>query len=521
LLVIYSFTAGCGEQARTTPTSPEELGTTIGSLVEVFAPESIPVEGYGLAGGLRGTGSGECPPDVRAYLKQYILTQLPERGMNVDEFINSRNTAVVRVYGIMPAAVTENQYFDVRLEALRGTQTTSLEGGWLYGADLKELGTFGIATRVLAAAKGPVFTDTLDASGTEKRVGHVLAGGRVHDKYRITLALRKPDFVAARRISELLDTRFVTGTAKAVSPEVIELRVPAEYGEQKQRFISIVKAIYLAETPQVTEKRIETLVKELASGANKEASEAALEAIGRKCLGRLAPLLNLPDEEVRLRAARCALNLGSNQGLETLRQIAMDRGSAYRIEALEAITAGANRRYAAAVSQRLLRDDDFQIRLASYEQLRKLDDVAIKQTLIGGNFYLEQIAGARHRAVFVSRSGQPRIVLFGVPIYCRENIFVQSADAEIIIDAKGGQKYVSVMRKVPERPDLAPIRLRSSFELSDIIRTLCEEPVAGEGSPRRPGLNVSYSKAIAIVKQMCEQGAVDATFRAGPLPKID
>ncbi len=522
ILLIVFFTGGCGEPTGKGPDGlvPEvDLGTTIGSLAEVFSFDVIAVQGYGLVGGLNGTGSTECPPQIRAYLRQYILKQFPEQKMDIDKLISSRDTAVVLVEGLMPAAVLKNQYFDVKVAALPGTQTTSLEGGWLYGAALRAAGSFGLTTKVLAMAEGPVFIDTINASRTNKRAGYILAGGTVLEGYRISLAFRRPDYRTASLIRNRLNGRFGEGTAKAVSLSQIELKVPAEYREQKQRFISIVKATYLAETEDVTRERIRIFVRKLVTSEDKYSSEIALEAIGNKSLRKLEALLNSSNEEVRLRTARCMLNLGSDRGLKTLRQIAMDKGSLYRIEALEAITGAASRNDAAAISRKLLRDEDFDIRLAAYEQLRKLDDIAITQRLIARDFYLEQIAQTKHKAIFVSRSGQPRIVLFAVPIFCRNNIFVQSADGNITINAPAGQKYVSIIRKHPKRPNLI-VQLKSSFELGDIIRTLCEEPLKRTGQERR-GLGVSYAEGIALLKQMCEKGAVQAEFRAGPLPKID
>jgi hypothetical protein len=213
------------------------------------------------------------------------------------------------------------------------------------------------------------------------------------------------------------------------------------------------------------------------------------------------------------------LNLGSDEGLNTLREIASNTDSACRVEALDAITTSASRNDAIAISRNLLRDSDFNIRLAAYENLRKLDDIAVTQKLIARNFYLEQIAQTEHKVIFVSRSGQPRIVLFGAPIYCRDNIFIQSADKSITINAPAGQEYVSIIRKHPRRPNVM-IQLKSSFELSNIIQTLCEEPLK-KNQEEHQGLNVSYAEAIALLKQMCDKGAVDAEFRAGPLPKID
>ena len=418
----------------------------------------------------------------------------------------------------MPIAISRNRYFDVKVVVLEGTETTSLEGGELWGANLYEAGRFGAVIRVLATAEGAVFIDTIGPSKTDKKIGYVLAGGTVLDEYKISLALRQPDYRTASLIRNKLNERFGTRTAKAVSPSQIELKVPAKYREQKQRFISIVNATYLAQTEEITKERIRTFVRKLAVSEEKYTSEIALETIGKESPDKVAALLNSSNEQVRLRAARCMLNLGSDRGLDTLREIAMDKASVYRIEALEAITASASRNDAAAIARRLLRDQNFDIRLAAYEQLRKLDDITITQRLIGRIFYLEEIAQIGEKGIFVSRSGQPRIVLFGAPIYCRDNIFVQSVDGEITINAPAGQKYVSVMRKHPKRPNV--VVLKSSFELSDIIETLCEDPLR-KSDQGRHGLGVSYAELIGLLKQMSDTGAIQAEFRVGPLPKID
>jgi len=517
---ITCFVAGCGEQGRASKklVPAIDLGTTIGSLVKVSWPESIRLEGYGLVGGLRGTGSAECPTQIRAYLAQHIPTQLPAHKINVDKMISDSNTAVVLVEGIMPAIASKNQCFDVRLTALPNTQTTSLEGGWLFGTELKTAGTFGITTKVIADAKGPVFIDKISTSETNKREGYVLAGGRTLDEYKVTLVLGEPDFRNVNSIRNCLNERFGDGTAKPVLYGRIEVTVPPKYREQKQRFISIIKATYLTHSTEIIRERIKIFIRKLAALQDAYASEVALEAIGNISLSKLGVLLNVSNEQVRLRAARCMLNLGSDAGLMALRQIALDKTSTYRIEALESITLGARRNDAAEISRRLLRDEDSSIRLSAYEQLRKLDDIAVSQELIARNFLLEQIAQTPHKEIFVSRSGQPRIVLFGAPIYCSDGIFVRSADGNITINAPVSQGYVSVIRNHPQRPGVIA-QLKSSFELDDIIRTLCDKPLE-KGGRGREGLGVSYTDAIALLKRMCDKGAVKVKFRAGPLPKI-
>jgi hypothetical protein len=520
VLLVGCFSGGCKSGAKTNEFAmPEGLGASIGSLVEVVTPGLVPVEGYGMVGGLRGTGSGECPTRVRKYLEQYILKQLPEPRMDVDAFINSSDTAVVRVYGVMPTAVTQSRNFDVMVSALAGTQTTSLEGGWLYSTELKQLGRFGMATRIMGVSEGPVYIDTLESTRPDRRVGYVPGGGIALGDYPINLVLRKPEFKLTSALRNRLNGRFGPETAKALAVSRIELRVPAKYAKQPQRFISMVKALYLAETPELTKERIKTFVKMLAVSDDDGLSEIALETIGNESLDKLSALLNSGYERVRLQAARCMLNLGSDAGLETLRTIAMDKNSALRVEALEAIAGGARRNDTAAIGRRLLGDENFEIRLASYEQLRQIDDISVTRIPVARSFYLDQISQTQYKSIYVSRSGEPRIVLFGTPILCRDNMFIQSANGEITMDSRAGQQYVSLIRKHPTRPTVVgPIRC--SQELGDIIQTLCEEPVK-RTEQGRVGLGVSYAEMIGLLKQMCEKGAIEAEFKAGPLPSIE
>ncbi|MGA2171620.1 MAG: hypothetical protein ABSG82_01225, partial [Sedimentisphaerales bacterium] len=83
--------------------------------------------------------------------------------------------------------------------------------------------------------------------------------------------------------------------------------------------------------------------------------------------------------------------------------------------------------------------------------------------------------------------------------------------------APAGQRSATIIRKHPRHPDII-IHLQSSLDLADIIQTLCKEPVSrpAEGSP---GLGVSYSTLVGLLRQMADSGAVQAEFHAGPVPK--
>ncbi|UCD52747.1 MAG: flagellar basal body P-ring protein FlgI, partial [Phycisphaerales bacterium] len=503
-LAAAGLLAGCGRLGRSERSAEDrdeaELGPTIASVAEVGRPEALVVEGYGLVGGLSGTGSSVCPTGVRTYLKSYILSQLPDQTIDPDELIDSKDTAVVRLEGVMPAVVAEGEGFDVRVRLVEGSDATSLRDGWLYEAELRPLGTAQVQSRVLATTEGPVFINLLDASEPSLTDGLVLGAGVAKHGYAGGLRLGRADYPLASAVRNRLNERYGVETAQAISAEEIEFKIPAAYQRRRVRFVSMVAATYLSETPELVEKRIDTLLSRLSVSAQAERSEIALEALGPRCLPKLATLLEAPDEAVRVRAARCMLYLGDDAGWAVLRAVALDQTSAYRLEALDAIVAGAQRNDAATLARRLLRDSDKRVVLAAYEHLRELEDMAVRQEFVGRSFYLEQVLQTDRKAIFVARRGDPRVVIFGGPLVCRDSLFVESPDGAVMVDSRVGQDFASLTRRIPGRPEvIGP--LRSGLTLSEIVRGLGAEPRRA-GSVAPAGLGVSYTDVTAVLEQL-------------------
>jgi hypothetical protein len=258
------------------------------------------------------------------------------------------------------------------------------------------------------------------------------------------------------------------------------------------------------------------LVTRLSRGEDIASSQIALATIGRATLDELAPLLEASEESVRFGAASCMLSIGDDRSLPVLRGIIKSSGSPYRIEAIRAIGTSAKRNDAIPILDSVLGEGDFDVRFAAYEQLRRLGDISVSQTLVAGDFFVDSVMCPGAKTIFVSRRDAARIVLFGAPIYCKDNIFIESPGRDIVINAGAGEKFISVMRKHPKRPRLLG-PLRSNFKLANVIRTLGEVMPTDDKPLLRPGLGVGYWQITSLLKQMVENGAVEAQFRAGPM----
>jgi len=297
------------------------------------------------------------------------------------------------------------------------------------------------------------------------------------------------------------------------------VRIPAEYRRRKARFTALIPAMYVEVSDDLVRTRMDGLIEELTTSGDKEAGEIALEAMGRESLTRLADLVAASDPEIRLRAGRVMLGLGDIRGLAPLRDLALDPRAPQRLEAIEAIMLSAKRVDAVTVAGRLLQDDDTAVVLATYDYLRQVDDRAVLREVVGRSFLLEQVPQSRHRAIYVSRSGDPRVVLFGAPLRCRDNLFVETPDQSLVLDARPGQGYVTILRKHPSRPGMiGPVR--SGPDVAELVRTLGGEPEPAASGPLRK-LGVPYAQVVAVLERLSAKDGVAAAFWAGPLPKID
>lgn len=523
LLVSTLFFWGCSEPLQVTEPSAVNPRDTIGSISRYISAETIPVGGIGIVAGLAGTGSSECPPGVRQELEKYIWQQVGT--VNPRAVIDSLDTAVVEISGAIPALSLSGDTFDLSLKPLSSTQTTSLDGGYLYTAELKEqsrltnIQQFTLFSKTLAAADGPVYSCKADTASQRK--WYVLGGGRVKQDSSVKIILNSPDFITANAVRNRINERFGPKTAAALSTSEISLSFPVQYINQRQRFLRLVETLILAENPAIQNEYAQALAQKIISKSSDiETAEIGLEGIGRPALDVVAPLLEHPDPMVQFHAARCMLNIGDSRGLAVLRKVVADVQSPYRIEAIRVIGHRAKRRDALPILTNAINDSLIEVRLEAYDMLNLLNSPVIsRKTVAGSAFIIDNVVCSGPKMVYVSRQEIPKIVIFGSPVYCNKNLFIQSRDQAVTINSVPEAKYISVSRKHPNRPRvLGP--LSSNYELSSLIRTLGELSDVKQNPAAQPGLAVPYSEIIDILEIMCTQNAIPAQFIAGPEPEM-
>ncbi|MFA5863854.1 MAG: flagellar basal body P-ring protein FlgI [Phycisphaerae bacterium] len=515
------------------------LPGTIGAACYLDGMQKRFVQGYGLVAGLPGTGSGECPESLRKQLVATIARyqklygdssaqQLPPGG-----FFNTHDTAVVKVIGTIPAGSLKGDHFDLAVQALPNTGTTSLEGGRLYTCDLRiYAGPVGqtTASHILAQGSGPIFINPFEkqkyrGSQLLHRGGYVLNGGTNIEDRRIFLMLASPSYPAARAIEQKINSVFgppadnpLWQTAKASGYDRIELRIPRQYHNRLFHFLGLVRNIYIRSDPSYIETQANDLTKQIGGPlANAPDIAYAWEAMGRSVLPMIQPLYTSPNKQASFYSAKAGAGLGDTLAMEQLGFFAADPKSKFRQKAVQ--TLGFCRdSEARKILRKILDDRDIDLRILAYEGLARMDDVYVERIYVGeDNFALDTVQSNAWPMVYATREQQSKIVLFGKN-NLEPPIFYCHPDNSITMSADSGAKQIALLRQTPSGKSSG--KITASLDLQALITLMGNDSAVDKKTGKVYGLGLPYSHIVAILNQLCKNGSIPAKFKMQDLQAV-
>jgi flagellar P-ring protein precursor FlgI len=233
-----------GSQAR--------AASRIKDLVSIEGVRDNQLVGYGLVVGLAGTGDRQ----QTVFSVQSLTNILQRMGVTVPpSAIIVRNTAAVLVTATLPAFAQPGGKLDVDVAAIG--DSSNLQGGLLILTPLRAANG-----RVFAVAQGSVVTGGFVAGrgGNSQTVNHPTVGrivdGAIIEEAppsvaptdSLNLQLRRPDFVTASRMAEIINKKFSPSsqtTAQAVNSGLVSVHVPRSFEGKSVDFVAAVENIEL------------------------------------------------------------------------------------------------------------------------------------------------------------------------------------------------------------------------------------------------------------------------------------
>jgi flagellar P-ring protein precursor FlgI len=203
-------------------------------VVSLQGVQATPLIGYGLVVGLNKTGDRR----QTIFSAQTLANMLERFGVSVPGGeIKIENVAAVMVTAELPAFVRTGVRIDVTVSSVGDAK--SLQGGTLLATALR-----GPDGSVYALAQGPLSLGGFGGGdgGNSVQVNHLTAGrvpsgGLVQASSRVqlpagedvTLSMRDPDFVNARRVAEAINADLGGSTARAVDAATVIVKIPSAY----------------------------------------------------------------------------------------------------------------------------------------------------------------------------------------------------------------------------------------------------------------------------------------------------
>jgi hypothetical protein len=525
-----------GPEPAPPPKAPDDADVlrrgTVGAETLVSNLESQPLRGFGLVVGLNGKGGGDCPAVIREYLVDFLIKQVGPQGASErkktpapGELIDSHDTAVVEVTGLVPSGARKGGRFDLQVKALAGTSAQSLEGGLLLPTELRYFdrsasGQGLVMGAVLAEGGGPLFVNPFGEDGaaatqTNPRAGAVLGGGRVVDEHPTRLMLIRPNFQLAQNIERRVNERFgqKPKSAEAQSVGYIDLFTPPAFARQPERFRQLVSQLYVDNRPAVAEQRLRELSQSaLAGGVNLERAAATWESAGRSALPFVQPLYSQSDAGLRFYAARTGSRLGDLGALPILTGLATSGSHGLRLLAVREL-GSVDSPQAGVYLAPLLNDPDQELRIAAYEALLARSHPAIRSLTFGHvldpsqiNFVLDIIDSSGPPMIYVRRTRLPRLAVFGSRTPVTPPVFYANADDTVTIHTVEGSDDLRLFAK---RHGKLSDELVLPPRVVDLISGLADLPQRDKGERLR-GIGLPYSRVVKILAALSKDGAIAA-----------
>lgn len=504
--------------------TPAVLRDVVLAQATLRGTEPILVSGYGLVVDLAGTGGGDCPGPIRAAMEQEMLVMGvgkeigPFRDLSPNDILNDKRVAVVIVSAAVPPGAPPGTKFDVRIDAIPGTATTSLEGGRLYTTRLFRgmVRPAMPATEAIAEAKGEMFINPFAdpaAAGQDsvyRTVGRVLNGGRITKPLAVTLTLDTPSHARAKAIADAVNSRFPREHAEAevargLNEETVQIFVPSRYRDEAEQFFNLLQHVRVDRAfPEEAARQYVDAMREQPELADSLAW--CLEALGPVAIPHIRSLYPYPEIRPRMAAITAGAKLGDLTTRPHLEDVVTSGPPALRTGAIGLLGILPSDPKVNEFLRDQLHSPELDVRIATYTALERRRDPFIERRRIEGKFTLDTVPSAEPM-VYATIQNEPRVVVFGDDVMIRKPVFASVWGDRLMVSAQSATDPLKVFYK-DYRTGKA-LQGDAPATLVDLIEYLGHHTTPESPAP---GLNLTYSEVVGSLAAMLAKGLAAAPF---------
>ncbi|MDB5324119.1 MAG: flgI [Phycisphaerales bacterium] len=507
----------------------------------------LAVSSYGLVVNLRYSGDSNTTPTA---VREWMIKEMYRHGfgghripgyqeMTPERALADKRNSIVIAGAFIPPGARIGQRVDAYCQALPQSNTASLAGGTLYQCELRLYGANALdpggSVNKYVEARGPLFINPAYALETPKptegvarsgaRTATVMGGGLVTTDRALQLRLRTPQWSISRAMEMIINTRFQgvadkhrqdgrgLCVAEAQDDGYLNLYVPVSFKGNWERFAGVATHLYINLNPSVAAVKAQELAEAAKRpGAMLEDISFALEGLGPVAIPYIIPLLAHPAPDVRYAAARAGAYLGDTASEDALITMAKTPGTPFRLNAILTLADLPNNPEINRAMASCLDAAESPVRINAYKVLAAHGDPRVISRQIADNFVLDVVDSKGPPLIYATRTGEPRLAVFGGRTAINQPITFAAFDTELTITTDA------------EKPSQLSVFYRGS-ELSQPVKT-ASRPNVAELAARLGGLgdeklHFGYGDIVGILQSMADRGKVSATFVLQDQPGVD
>lgn len=509
---------------------PAFMKGTIHEAANVDNKEPYLVSGYGLVVGLEGTGNNTgVPLAVRNHMiDEMVRHQMgslngPMANLKPERVINDPNAALVEVYAFIPPGAREGQRIDVLVQAVTGSETKSLAKGMLYDASLFKDGVDPLNPKgrvhSFVKGRGDVFVNpgSWDAkegttAATTLRTGTILGGGTVLSDRPVWLRVRTPQLSLARAMEYVIDQRFQSDhVARTQDEGVVFLFVPKQFNGDWEHFMGVVKHLYLNASPGFKAMKAKELAEEaVRPDAPLQNISYAFEGLGEAALPYLRPLYANESAEVAYSAARAGAFLNDLTAIEALGDMAATDGHGFQLNAVKVLGAMPQSTRIDRMLAMLLAQKNALVRIEAYRILVEHGSQSVWSRKVGG-FTFDRVSGGGTPLIYATRSGTPRIALFGDNLRLNTPMMFTALDDKFTIATAADNRTLTLFDRTNDKV-VGGKHARIAPDLIELVLKLA--------GPNDQSFKFGYAELVGVLKSLSEARHTPAAFVLQDLPGL-
>jgi len=308
--------------------------------------------------------------------------------------------------------------------------------------------------------------------------------------------------------------------ANAVSHSTIRITIPRAWRNDYKHFLRLMMHLPLRTGPGLWEAHARKIAAAMnMPGADHDELALVWEAMGKQTIPVARDFYTAEDASVAFHAARTGLRLGDNMAATVLLRFAKRGSNPFQTAAIEELGRRTDMAHVLPLLRTLIDDQSESVRIAAYEALVRHGDRSTVQCIdISGQFRLDVVEATRNYAVYATRTGRPKIVLFGKHMKVAKPIFLNPPDDLVTINARSQDEKLAVFRRMPGTGRYSDT-FHIDFRLETLITTLGHLP-RRDSNGDIMGMGLTYGQIVGVLYRMCKEGDIRAKFVLQPPPEI-